>query len=151
MLLEIIENKLDYCRYFDSHDLIKFWGYFLGLDTLSWKYEIRKLIQYGLVLPIGSSDAERGFSVMNHIKGSRSSRISPDHLETYMRIRLNGPDIKEFQAGIYAKIWCKHHMATDNRLGIKTTPSPTQEKEEDDDELGHPEIIMNSLRANCFN
>ena len=40
--------------------------------------------------------------------------------------------------------------ATDNRLGMKTTPAPIQEKEEDDDELGHPDIIYELPKSKLF-
>lgn len=94
--------------------------------------ETTKLIQTILVLPIGSADAERGFSVMNHVKSSRRSRITPKHLEDSMRIRINGPDeLEKFPASKYAKRWInENHWRTDDpRKQTKQSSSLLNENE----------------------
>lgn len=39
-----------------------------------------------------SAEAERGFSILNHIKNKRRSRLTASHLQDLIRIRLNGAD-----------------------------------------------------------
>lgn len=68
-----------------------------------------------LVLPIGSSEAERGFSVMNHIKNKRRSKLIPSHMQDIMRIRLNGVnELEKFPATKYAYEFTKNHLKTDD-------------------------------------
>ena len=70
---------------------------------------------------MGSADAERGFSIMNHVRTSRRSRLTPHHLDDIMRIRINGPkNIKQFPASHYANLWIKAgHLRTDDKAQIK--------------------------------
>lgn len=89
----------------------------LGVDFTPLTREVLKTI---LVLPVGSADAERGFSVMNHINTSRRSRLTNEHLEALMRVRLNGPvTLDDFYPAKYAKNWVKNHMRTDDPKGKK--------------------------------
>ena len=45
----------------------RFWSYFLKA-RIPWGSTIRRLIQIVMVLPSSSADAERSFSVLNHIR-----------------------------------------------------------------------------------
>lgn len=88
--------------------LVTIFGY-----GIAWTWTYRTFILHGqkgiknmmktiLVLLVGSADAKRGFSVMNHIKSSRRQSLTKKHLEYLMRIRLNGPDeIEKFFAAKY--------------------------------------------------
>ena len=59
-----------------------------------------------MVTPIGSADAERGFSTLFHIWSKRRARLTREHLEMHLRIRLNSnKDITKFPAFYYAKKW----------------------------------------------
>lgn len=72
---------------------------YLSKTDVSWTEETRNMIKAILVLPVGSVDAERGFSVMNNIKTSRRQLLTNERLEDLMRIRLNGPyEIEKFGA-----------------------------------------------------
>lgn len=82
-----------------------FWAQ-VSQSDITWTDKTRMLINTILVLPIGSADAERGFSVMNTIKTSRRTKLTSNHLNDIMRIRINGPDdINMFPAVRYAKAW----------------------------------------------
>ena len=71
-----------------------------------WNDDVKLLIKTLLVLPIGSAEAERAFSIMNHIRPSQRSRLQPQTLDATMRIRLNGPtSVEGFNAVKYAKTW----------------------------------------------
>lgn len=71
---------------------------------------------YVLVIPIGSADAERGFSTMKHIKSSRRRRLTNHHLKDIMRIRINTADeIEKFPATKYAQYWVReNHFRTND-------------------------------------
>lgn len=100
----------------DKTETFAFWSFFLNEIGVHWTDRTTRLIQTILVLPIGSADAERGFSVMNHIKSPRRSTITNAHMEDMMRIRLNGVDeIEKFPATKYAHKWIKqNHIRTDD-------------------------------------
>lgn len=69
-----------------------------------------------------SAEAERGFSIMNHIKYDRRSRLTGGNLENLLRIRINGPDdLDSFSAIKYAKRWVseKHYRTDDPNRVIK--------------------------------
>lgn len=94
-----------------------FWSIVLKMNTISWTPLTRKLIHTILVILVGSAEAERGFSIMNHIRGDgRRSRLSPEHLQDIVRIRVNGPDeIEQFPAVRYAKAWVdSNHMLSND-------------------------------------
>ena len=76
-----------------------FWPKYLNKKHLNWGKTILRLIQIILVLPANSPDAERSFSIMNHIKYDRRSRITSENWDNWMRIRINRPkDIDRFQS-----------------------------------------------------
>jgi hypothetical protein len=86
-----------------------------------------------LVLPIGSADAERGFSVMNDIRNNRRL-LSPENLNNLMRLRINGPkELDKFPAAKYAKEWVKGHLRTDDPAQVRKKPR-TEEAADDGQE-----------------
>lgn len=101
----------------DKTEIYVFWSYFLNENGIDWTPRTQKLIRIILVLPIGSAEAERGFSVMNHIKNKRRSRLTSAHLQDAMRIRLNGVnELEKFPATRYAEEFLKNdkHIRTDD-------------------------------------
>lgn len=98
-----------------------FWSAILNHSSFPWKERVAKLIKTVLVITTGSVEAERGFSIMNHIKYDRRSRLSATHLEDLLRIRINGPnDIVQFSAQKYAKRWIQEkHIRTDESRAKK--------------------------------
>ena len=56
---------------------------------------IYRLCQILSVLPASSTDCERGFSTLAHIKTNNQSNLEGDHLESSIRISLT--DIDEIQ------------------------------------------------------
>lgn len=93
-----------------------FWSHFLNETGIVWTKRTQRLIQTILVLPIGSAEAERAFSVLNHIKNKRRSSLKPKHIQDIMRIRLNGPnELEKFPASRYANAFIKdNHIRTDD-------------------------------------
>lgn len=108
------------------------------MDSIAWTDRIRKLIHTVLALPIGSADAERGFSIMNHIRTDRRSRLTPEHLTDIMRIRINGPDeIEQFAGTRYAENFVvkENHFRTD--ADIRKTPKRTNLNVDDDEKVNY--------------
>lgn len=123
-LIDSIVTHENFCQLTQKNTkAFMFWSILLKLKTLSWTPLTRKLIIYTiLVIPVGSAEAERGFSIMNHIRGDgRRSRLIPQHLEDILRIRINGPNnIEEFPAVKYAKAWVKNNHMLSNDPSIAT-------------------------------
>lgn len=104
-----------------------FWSILLKDPSIAWQTNTKKLINTILVLPVGSAEAERGFSIMNYIKSKRRARLLPETLDHIMRIRINGPEVKKFAARKYAKAWVNEkHMRTDDPLNIRPRVSTEQ-------------------------
>lgn len=115
-----IAKSDEFCR-FQKEEAIYFWQHYLNSQTIPWGDNISKLIKLVLVLPIGSADAERGFSIMNHVRTARRSKLQGNTLDNLLRIRINGPkEIQNFNAAKYAKAWIsQNHLRTDDPSQIK--------------------------------
>jgi len=50
-------------------------------------------------MPIGTASVERSFSAMNRILNSDRCRLTPDHVDTLMRISIEGPTIPDIRDG----------------------------------------------------
>lgn len=98
----------------------EFWSQLLkNSEEIHWTELTKKLIYTILVLPVGSAEAERGFSIMNHIKSSRRARLNEENLGHSMRIRINGPDAEDFSAFKYAKQWLDEgHLRIDSKMQV---------------------------------
>ena len=65
--------------------------------TLLWKHqreelaEIGKLAQIALVMPLQTATCERVFSNQNLIVTKHRTRLSQEHLDMMLRVRLEGP------------------------------------------------------------
>ena len=68
------------------------------LDHLAWAAELKALIRKGLVLSIGSADAERGFSILKH------TSLAADLLNALLLIRINMPNIEDFNVVKYSRL-----------------------------------------------
>ena len=72
---------------------------------------------------IGSADAERGFSIMNHIRTSRRSRLSVSHLNcTLIRLQINEKKaLRHFPAIKYARalVEANHCRSDDPDQNVK--------------------------------
>lgn len=89
--------------------------------------ELKKLIRHILVLPVGSADAERGFSIFGTIRTKRRASIGPLHADSRMRIRINGPPLEEFDVADYKARWIKSHLLVEDpsqQRAADTEPSP---------------------------
>lgn len=115
LLISMIDSPI-FCTYKTSNvESYVFWTHFLNHADIRWTERTTELIQRLLVLPIGSAEAERGFSIMNHIKSSRRSVLTRKHVEDLMRIRINGPNgLEKFAAHKYASEFIKTHLRTDD-------------------------------------
>ena len=77
-----------------------------NLIALCTKPEMRSLFptfaclaQKILLLPIGTAGLERSFSTMNRILRSERCRLLPDHVDTLMKLSIEGPLIPDVRDG----------------------------------------------------
>ena len=116
----------------------------LANTALPWKDNVKKLIQMALVIPIGSSDVERGFSILKHANYDRRSRLKEETLDSILRIRINGPEIGEFYAVRYARLWEKEGKILTDSIGtvIETVGKRSSQEVRDqlEDKLISPDI-----------
>lgn len=116
LLISIIDSD-DFCTIKTANsEAYAFWSHFLNAPGIAWSEGTKKLIQSILVIPIGSAEAERGFSIFNHAKNSRRSRMTGRHLEDVLRVRINSVnELEKFPAIKYAKHFISEgHLRTDD-------------------------------------
>lgn len=98
LLFAFADRNEEFCRIKSTQNDVQFWSYFLKISTLPWTSRMTFLVKTTLALPIGSADAERGFSIMNNVKTSKRSSLDHSTLEAIMRIKINGPPLDKFDA-----------------------------------------------------
>jgi len=151
----------------------RFWSFYLKA-RIPWGSTIR-LIHIVMVLPSSSADAERSFSVLNQIRyivltlqynlgivfsfhmyvnffrSSRRTSLTSQHLDDFLRIRLNGPKVlSQFSASRYSKIWLqKGHLRTDNPTQIRAR-LPEEPLVDDFEELHEDETDGTSYYLSLF-
>lgn len=83
--------------------------------------ELAKLLHRVQLLPVSSSECERGFSSMNLDNTAARNRLQIQTLSSLIFIKVNGPPATHFQAENYVIDWIKsgHHAATDMPTGKK--------------------------------
>ena len=84
-------EKFDTFCIMKNLELLDFWEFALSVKkpAVAWQEypNIHILLTRVLCIPIGSSECERGFSIMNHIRTKRRSRLAGDTIDSLMRIR----------------------------------------------------------------
>ena len=123
----------DWCKVKNTDKVMHFWTFFLGKTTVIPGL-IADLLKKVLVIPIGSADAERAFSIFFHLRTKRRTRLSPKNLYNHLRVRLNGPkDHDAFAAQKYAKWWAEAgNLLTDDPTQVRIQPEPRPLNEEGD-------------------
>ena len=87
---------------------------------ITWSKELKELIHIVLVIPLGSSDVERGFSVLHGVNSKARNRLTATHLEDIVRIKINGPPIKNFDPIPYTLHWlASGHIKVDDTRKAK--------------------------------
>lgn len=123
-VLEEILSDSNYCVLKSGYTSVSaFWSQILKWEGISWGVCMKRLVQTVLAIPISSAGAERGFSVLKYIRDEHRSRLTPQNLDTILRIKLNGPDeIADFPAEKYARRWVnKGHLMSDSHLHSQKT------------------------------
>lgn len=100
------DHTAEYCAYSHENPLV-FWEYFLKKETVQWGFQIRKLVEIVLCVPISTAEVERGFSILSHIRYDRRSSLLPTTLRDILFIRVNGPPPSHFKVEPYVKSWYK--------------------------------------------
>ena len=122
----------------------RFWATYLRSHEIHWGKTIQKLIRIVLVLPANSADAERSFSIMNHIKYDRRARLKSENLDHLLRIRINGPkELDRFASAKYARAWVNAgHLRTDDPSQIRKRKREVFDEEDVEEDL--EQVLMSS-------
>ena len=146
-LQQDITSSDEWCTMKGSGTL-EFWKHYLSSRDITMSDDIRNIIRSILVTPISSADAERGFSILFHTRTSRRSRLTAEHLDVILRLRINGPkNIPLFPAFKYAQAWHRRgHYLSDN--SIRTKFEPSNEIADDDPEGTASKIFLDG--SNLF-
>ena len=132
-------------------------------DTFYFAEKLKTLIRKALVIPASTADAERytynfwhilnqfigyiepnnvffqrAFSMLKHTRNARRAGLSPESLDSILRLNLNGPnDLSKFSPNIYTEVWIQKHMRIDDiihepkKKRIKLAPEPCLKEGED--------------------
>ena len=66
-----------------------------------------KLMMHALVLPVATTDCERAFSTMKRVETDLRNRMQTKTLDQLLRIRIEGPDLSEFDFEDVVDCWSK--------------------------------------------
>ena len=66
-----------------------------------------KLAQICLILPVSTADCERAFSTMKRVKTPLRNRLNTKILDALLRIRIEGPDMSDFDFELALNNWAK--------------------------------------------
>jgi len=115
-LLTSMTNKADeICRLKPNATVIEFRSHVLNDNPISWTSDLVFIVKNSLVMPLGSADAERGFSIMNNIKSSKRASLEHKSIDGLMRIKINGPAVERFDANKYTAKWVQeNHLLSDD-------------------------------------
>uniref|UniRef100_A0A5F8HG99 E3 SUMO-protein ligase KIAA1586-like n=2 Tax=Monodelphis domestica TaxID=13616 RepID=A0A5F8HG99_MONDO len=75
------------------------------------------------IIAIDTSEAERGFGLMNIICTRVRNSLTVNHVSDLMTINLLGKELADWDATPFVKSWlnCNHRLATDTRVRQKST------------------------------
>uniref|UniRef100_A0A914Q5I3 HAT C-terminal dimerisation domain-containing protein n=1 Tax=Panagrolaimus davidi TaxID=227884 RepID=A0A914Q5I3_9BILA len=76
-------------------------------DIIDLSDELFDYLSSALTVPVGSADAERGFSILFHSLDSRRSHLNISTIDNILQIRLNGPPIDQFVCFKFVEDWKK--------------------------------------------
>lgn len=95
----------------------RFWKKYLSRTDMTLPVRVRRLLTRALIIPVGTSDNERAFSIFTHIKTRTRNRLTGKVIAALMRLRLNGPkSLVEFPAEYYAKAYMRSYVTVDDPL-----------------------------------
>ena len=83
-----------------------FWFFYLNDNIVKFHDQIKAVLVHALCLAQTSSDAERAFSVMAHLKTKNRSSLSDEMLNALMWFKMNvASSVEEWPALDYSKKW----------------------------------------------
>ena len=114
--LEKLLERADFQQRKNNANYVEFWNKYLNDPNLPQSNAVKYIIKCSMVIPVTSAEAERSFSIMQHIKYNRRARLTTSNLDAMIRIRMNGPKPEYFRALHYAKLWYKDgNMLSDSK------------------------------------
>ena len=88
---------------------------YLDRDGQSVSADLVPLINLLKIIPISTSEDERGFSAMNMVCKDLRNRLSVENNSCILFIKINGPPIEQFSPENYVKLWLRSHQCAENK------------------------------------
>ena len=130
LLGEEWKDMLDYAKLYlnlvqEDYQAI-WWKLFNAASSNKWS-NILSLIELLFCIPVANGHVERIFSTLKHIKSEKRSSLSEDHLDDLLRISVDGPPLKKWDAGGAINLWWREkqrRQVNDKRAAPKRKQKP---------------------------
>ena len=121
-LIQTLKNDHDvkWCNHWQSSNTA-FWSLLLMKGKLPQR--LQKLAETILIIPYGSSDCERAFSLMNLLKPVQRASLSPETLNMLMTIRYRKEKTKDLDLNRLTNYYLLHHRECDIDISSTKTSS----------------------------
>ena len=126
-LISEVKASPQWCRIQDSKPNW-FWSDVLKNDNYIISEDLKNVIRSAMVIPLGSSSAERVFGILKYAKNAYRSRLSVENTDHTCRIRDNGPNVKQIGMRAYCLIYLQDNARCDPLF-----PQPKRSRPSDDD------------------
>ena len=96
---------------------------FFAHDGRTVPIDLKPLFNILNIIPVGTSECERGFSQMNLTETDLRNRLNVSSIADVLFIKLNGPPLELWQAKSYVVHWLRDHANADiaaNRCKVVT-------------------------------
>ncbi len=100
-LLDYVRQHLNLVR--DPIQAV-WWKLFNASCSSKWS-NLLSLVELLFCIPISNGHVERMFSHLKHIKSEKRSTMSENHLDDILRISVDGPPLKDWDAGATIRLW----------------------------------------------
>ena len=111
----IFKRHLSKYGFFNACTASEFWEHVAQHFSDRHPLIIRMVALYQIV-PLDTSEYERGFSLMNWIKTALQNRVGTKHLNDLMRVCLLGPSIEDFDPKPVLSWWLKNKRCLDGKF-----------------------------------
>ena len=84
------------------------------MDGRNVPNDLKPLINILNLIPVGTSECERGFSQMNLIETDTRNSLAVTTIANLLFIKLNGPPLALWQPRSYVLHWLRNHSGADD-------------------------------------
>ena len=103
---------------------------FFAHDGRTVPIDLKPLFNILNIIPVGTSECERGFSQMNLIETDLRNSLNVSSIADLLFIKLNGPPLESWQPKSYVVHWLRNHNNAD--IAANRCKEVTEQVSEDD-------------------